>query len=55
MLHNENHKTWDTDIKKIAQAIRVYKHEITSCFPAFARHVLLSGDYYGKIIIMPTN
>lgn len=41
------------DIHKIAQAIRVSKHEIIAgyspAFLAFTMHVPLSEDYYGKI------
>lgn len=49
---HENHKHWDLNIYKIAQAIRVSKHDVTEYSPAFlnfGRNVPLSGDFYGKI------
>lgn len=48
----ENHKDWDCSIHKIAQAIRLAKHDVTGHAPAFltfARNVPLSGDFYGQI------
>lgn len=49
---HDNHKTWDSEIFKIAQAIRTAKHDVTGYSPAFlnfARNVPLTGDYYGQI------
>lgn len=49
---HENHNTWDREIFKIAQAIRITKHDVTGYSPAFlnfARNVPVSGDFYGKI------
>lgn len=48
----DNHKEWDLNIFKIAQAIRLAQHEVTKHSPAFlvfARNIPVSGDYYGKI------
>lgn len=47
-----NHKTWDASIHKVAQAIRLAKHDVSGYSPSFltlARNIPLSGDYYGKI------
>lgn len=49
---HENHRTWDEEVYKIAQAIRLSKHEVTEQSPSFltfARNVPISGDFYGKI------
>lgn len=49
---HENHKTWDTNIFEIAQAIRLAKHDVTEYSPAFltfGRNIPVSGDYYGNI------
>lgn len=55
---HDNHKTWDCEIHKISQAIRLAKNDITGFSPAFltfARNVPVSGDYYGKISDNKTN
>lgn len=47
-----NHKTWDSCIYKVTQAIRLAKHDVTGYSPAFltfGRNIPLTGDYYGKI------
>lgn len=49
---HENHKIWDASIHKVAQAIRLAKHDVTGYSPSFlnfARNVPLTGDFYGKI------
>lgn len=48
----EDHKTWDVEIFKIAQAIRTAVHEVTGYSPAFlvfGRNVPVDGTYYGTI------
>jgi len=48
-LH-ENHRLWDVNLPKIAQALRLAKHDATGNSPAFlnfGRMVPLSGNYYG--------
>ncbi|KAJ8974621.1 hypothetical protein NQ317_010772 [Molorchus minor] len=47
-----NHKTWDVSIYKVAQAIRLAKHDVTGYSPAFltfGRNIPLTGDYYGQV------
>ncbi|KAK9701510.1 Integrase core domain [Popillia japonica] len=54
----ENHKTWDLSIHKVAQAIRLARHDVTRYSPAFltfARNIPLSGDYYGSIAHIANN
>lgn len=49
---HDNHKTWDSSIFKVAQAIRISKHDVTGYSPAFlnfGRNVPVTGDFYGKI------
>lgn len=49
----ENQKTWDTVIFKVAQAIRLAKHEVTGYSPSFLnfyRNVPVDGSFYGNII-----
>lgn len=46
------HKDWDQELPKIQQAVNTAKHEVTGFTPAFltfARHIPLSGKYYGQI------
>lgn len=48
----DNHKLWDTEIFKIAHAIRNAVHEVTGYTPSFlnfGRTVPNSGEYYGKL------
>lgn len=48
----DNHKTWDQSIHKVAQAIRLAKHEITELSPSFltfSRNVPIDGSFYGAI------
>ncbi|XP_072393875.1 uncharacterized protein [Diabrotica undecimpunctata] len=48
----DNHRDWDKHIHEIRQAINTAKHEVTQYTPAFlnfARHVPLSGNYYGQV------
>lgn len=48
----QNHRTWDKSIHKVAQAIRLAKHDVTKLSPAFltfGRNILVSGDWYGTI------
>lgn len=48
----ENHRLWDTEIYKIAHAIRNAVHEVTGFTPSFlnfGRTVPCHGDYYGKL------
>lgn len=58
------HDTWDEELTKIQFALNTAKHEITGHTPSFlnfARHVPISGKYYGNEIslndieIMPGN
>lgn len=47
-----NHKSWDENIQKIAQAIRLGKHEVTKFSPSylcFMRNVPTDGSFYGQI------
>jgi hypothetical protein len=49
---HEHHRAWDENIAKIVHAINTAKHEVTNYSPAFltfARHLPLSGDYYGPV------
>lgn len=49
---SNNHQTWDMSIHKVAQAIRLAKHDVTGYPPSFlvfSRNIPLTGDYYGKI------
>lgn len=49
---HDNHRTWDENVFRVAQAIRLSKHEVTGFSPAFlafGRNVPLTGDFYGKI------
>lgn len=44
------HKTWDENIYKIAQAIRTAKHDVTEFSPAylmFGRYVPIDGSFFG--------
>lgn len=46
----QDHKTWDSEVFKIAQAIRTAQHEITENTPAFlnfGRIVPVDGTFYG--------
>lgn len=48
----QDHKTWDEEVYKIAQAIRTSVHEVTGFSPAFlvfGRNVPVDGSYYGKV------
>lgn len=48
-----DHKLWDENVYKIAQAIRTSQHEVTGFTPAFltfGRNVPLDGAYYGREI-----
>ena len=50
-LH-ENHRLWDVNLPKIAQAIRLATHEATGKSPAFltfGRLVPTAGNFYGPI------
>lgn len=47
-----DHRTWDVELQKIAQAIRLSKHEVTEFPPSFlvfARNVPVSGSFFGNI------
>lgn len=49
---HEDHRSWDEEVYRIAQAFRLNKHEVTetpSSFLIFSRNVPVSGDCYGKI------
>lgn len=49
---HENHRTWDKEINKIAQAIRTARSEVTGYSPSFltfGRYVPISGEFYGKV------
>lgn len=46
------HDTWDVELEKIQFALNTSRHEITNHTPAFlvfARHLPISGKYYGSI------
>lgn len=48
----ESHKDWDKSIYKIAQAIRLSRHEVTGFSPSFltfSRNVPVDGSFYGLI------
>ncbi|CAH1381955.1 unnamed protein product, partial [Tenebrio molitor] len=48
----DTHDNWDAEIPKIQHAINTARHEITGFSPTFlnfARHVPLSGNYYGNV------
>jgi multidrug efflux pump subunit AcrB len=48
----DTHDNWDAEIPKIQHAINTARHEITGVSPTFlnfARHVPLSGNYYGNV------
>jgi len=50
-LH-ENHRAWDQELPKIAQALRLAKHEATGYSPAFlnfGRAIPMSGNFYGTL------
>lgn len=48
-IKENDHRTWDQEIHKVAQAIRTAQHEVTGCSPAFlmfGRNVPLDGEFY---------
>lgn len=48
----DDHRSWDENIFKIAQAINLSKHEVTAHAPAFlvfARNVPVDGTFYGPV------
>ncbi|XP_072395302.1 uncharacterized protein [Diabrotica undecimpunctata] len=51
-LYVANYINWDKEIFKIAQAIRLAKHEVTQFSPSFltfARNIPLDGSFFGAI------
>lgn len=47
-----DHRTWDVEVFRVAQAIRTSQHESTGYTPAFltfGRNVPIDGEYYGAL------
>lgn len=48
-----DHRLWDVNIQKVAQAIRTANHDVTGFSPAFltfGRNVPLDGEFYGPTV-----
>lgn len=51
-IKNNDHRSWDIEIFKVAQAIRTSQHEVTGYSPAFlmfGRNIPLDGEFYGAL------
>lgn len=54
MYVHKNHRTWDSELAKVACALRTAKHKTTGITPYFANFgtiMTLSGDDYDKLIL----